>query len=148
MPRLNKAKRAARSRAAALRGRAARKPAPTTPRRAAPTPPRRPARTRKPAPTTPHRPAPTTPRRRPLPGPASTPRRPPPGALRVQSCLGCIKSALAGRSSGECHDSATGGSRCWRCSSGHSCLPLPPVAVVYARRLVAALVAEDERAAS
>ncbi|KAF2475028.1 uncharacterized protein BDR25DRAFT_113610 [Lindgomyces ingoldianus] len=94
MPRLNKAKRAARSRAAALRGRAARKPAPSTPRR------------------------------RPLPGPASTPRRPPPGALRVQSCLGCIKSALAGRSSGECHDSATGGSRCWRCSSGHSCLPL------------------------
>ncbi|KAF2469087.1 uncharacterized protein BDR25DRAFT_51002 [Lindgomyces ingoldianus] len=101
MPRLNKAKRAARSRAAALRGRVASKPAPT-----------------------PRQPAPPTPRRRPLPAPASTPRRPPPGALRAQSCLGCIKSALAGRSSGECHDSATGGSRCWRCSSGHSCLPL------------------------
>ncbi|KAF2476835.1 uncharacterized protein BDR25DRAFT_309192 [Lindgomyces ingoldianus] len=80
MLRLNKAKQAARARA--LRGRAARKPA--APRRPAPT------TARRPAPTTPCRPAP--------PGPVSTPRWPPPGVLRAQSCLGCIKSALAGRS--------------------------------------------------
>ncbi|KAF2463934.1 uncharacterized protein BDR25DRAFT_319594 [Lindgomyces ingoldianus] len=113
---LNKAKRAACLRAAALRGRAARKPAPTTPRRAAPTTPRRPTRIRKPAPTTPRRPAPTT------------PCQPPPSALRAQSCLGCIKSALTGRS-----------------SKKHSCLPLPPVAVVYAQQFVAALIAKDKQ---
>ncbi|KAF2468562.1 uncharacterized protein BDR25DRAFT_316035 [Lindgomyces ingoldianus] len=87
---LNKAKRAACLRAAALRGRVACKPAPTTPRRPAPAP-----------------------------AGARSPARPPlPAGLPL------------------------------RYSSRHSCLPLPPVTVVYMRRFVAALIAEDKQAAS
>ncbi|KAF2469226.1 uncharacterized protein BDR25DRAFT_356474 [Lindgomyces ingoldianus] len=103
------------ARARALRGRAARKPA--APRR--------------PAPTTARRPAPTTPRRPAPPGPVSTPRRPPP----VGSA---IIPPLAVRAAGAV---PPGTAAC----PYKPCSSVPPVAVVYARRLVAALVAEDER---
>ncbi|KAF2462591.1 uncharacterized protein BDR25DRAFT_397537, partial [Lindgomyces ingoldianus] len=106
------------ARARALRGRAARKPA--APRR--------------PAPTTARRPAPTTPRRPAPPGPVSTPRRPPPvGSAMIPP--------LAVRAAGAV---PPGTAAC----PYKPCSSVPPVAVVYARRLVAALVAEDERAAS
>ncbi|KAF2476341.1 uncharacterized protein BDR25DRAFT_309751 [Lindgomyces ingoldianus] len=114
MLRLNKAKRAARLRAAALRGRVARKPAPTTPRRAAP----------------------ATPRRRPLPGPASTPCRPPPSALRAQSCLGSIKTVYAA-------SAVPLGTATYLCKLYSS---VSPITIIYAQRLVAALVIEDKQA--
>ncbi|RYP43671.1 hypothetical protein DL768_009789 [Monosporascus sp. mg162] len=60
--------------------------------------------------------------------PARPPRqRPASGARRAVPCLGCLRSALAGRSTGECFDAAVG-SRCWRCASGHTCTPVyvPP----------------------
>ncbi|KAF1938448.1 hypothetical protein EJ02DRAFT_22585 [Clathrospora elynae] len=59
-----------------------------------------------------------------LPPPPPLSCRGAPGALRVHPCLGCVRSALAGRSSGECFDQSGGGSRCFRCASGHSCVPV------------------------
>ncbi|RYP27091.1 hypothetical protein DL768_011338 [Monosporascus sp. mg162] len=49
-----------------------------------------------------------------------TPARPPRsrsarGKCRAVPCLGCLRSALAGCSTGECFDAAVG-SRCWRCA--------------------------------
>jgi hypothetical protein len=50
------------------------------------------------------------------------------GPLRDTPCLGCVRSALAGRSNGACYDNKAGGRRCYRCSSGHNCRPVPPAA--------------------
>ncbi|RYP42739.1 hypothetical protein DL768_010268 [Monosporascus sp. mg162] len=68
----------------------------------------------------------------PAPGGASTPARPPrqrpaQGARRAEPYLGCLRSALAGRSNGIYFDAAVG-SRCWRCASGHTYVPVcvPP----------------------
>ncbi|KAI1435256.1 hypothetical protein GGR50DRAFT_331303 [Xylaria sp. CBS 124048] len=53
-------------------------------------------------------------------------RRPARGALREEPCMACLKSAIAGRSSGECHDAVSNsGYRCWRCASGGRCQPIP-----------------------
>ena len=46
------------------------------------------------------------------------------GQLRQVPCLGCVRSALRGRSDGLCYDTVGGGTRCWRCASGHSCVRL------------------------
>ncbi|RYP20483.1 hypothetical protein DL767_009437 [Monosporascus sp. MG133] len=72
--------------------------------------------------------------------PAARPARvrPARGARRAVPCLGCLRSALAGRSSGECYDAAVG-SRCWRCASGHTCTQVPAVARAAAVRFVEAL---------
>jgi hypothetical protein len=69
-----------------------------------------------------------------------TPRRTPVrerGALRNNTCLGCLKSALAGRSKGECYENTTQpGRRCYRCVSGHSCLPIPQYAALTAAKFL------------
>ncbi|KAF1945181.1 hypothetical protein EJ02DRAFT_59430 [Clathrospora elynae] len=79
------------------------------------------------------------------PGPSSPPLPPSsscrgvPGALQVHPCLGCVRSALAGRSYGECFDQLGGGSRCFRCASGHSCVPVSAPAAPIAAKFLAAL---------
>ena len=75
----------------------------------------------------------------------ATPSRPAQGALHADPCLGCLRSALAGRSNGQCHD-ATTGSRCWKCASGHVCAPVPVSVLPMARRLVASLVGGEDYA--
>ncbi|KAF1942654.1 hypothetical protein EJ02DRAFT_511604 [Clathrospora elynae] len=62
-----------------------------------------------------HLPPPAAPPAAPLPEPPArsslsppSSRRGAPGALRVHPCLGCVRSALAGRSSGECFDQSGG----------------------------------------
>ncbi|RYP90789.1 hypothetical protein DL770_003090 [Monosporascus sp. CRB-9-2] len=56
--------------------------------------------------------------------PARPPRtRPARGARCAVPCLGCLRFALAGRFTGKCFDAAVG-SRCWRCTSGHTCTPV------------------------
>ncbi|KAF1945178.1 hypothetical protein EJ02DRAFT_451744, partial [Clathrospora elynae] len=82
-------------------------------------------------------PSPEPPARSSLSPPSS--RRGAPGALRVHPCLGCVRSALAGRSSGECFDQSGGGSRCFRCASGHSCVPASALAAPIAAKFLAAL---------
>ncbi|KAF1938979.1 hypothetical protein EJ02DRAFT_457406, partial [Clathrospora elynae] len=62
-----------------------------------------------------------------------------PGALRVHPCLGCVRSALAGRSSGECFNQSGGGSWCFRCASGHLCVPASALAAPIAAKFLAAL---------
>ncbi|RYP44008.1 hypothetical protein DL768_009486 [Monosporascus sp. mg162] len=79
----------------------------------------------------------------PAPGRASIPARPPhqrpaQGARRTEPYLGCLRSALAGRSNGVCFDAAVG-SRCWRCASG------PTNVRPFAVRLVKALENEALR---
>ncbi|KAF1935086.1 hypothetical protein EJ02DRAFT_439461 [Clathrospora elynae] len=66
-------------------------------------------------------------------------RRGAPGTLRVHPCLGCVRSALAGRSSGECFDQSGGGSRCFQCASGHSCIPASALAAPIAAKFLALL---------
>ncbi|KFA65561.1 hypothetical protein S40285_10918, partial [Stachybotrys chlorohalonatus IBT 40285] len=54
------------------------------------------------------------------------------GALRAVPCLGCLKSCLAGKQTligarGACYDTVGADAhRCYKCSSGHKCLPIPP----------------------
>jgi hypothetical protein len=50
------------------------------------------------------------------------------GARRAVPCAGCVRSAIAGRSTGECFDNKSGGDRCFRCASGHTCRALPSAA--------------------
>jgi len=59
---------------------------------------------------------------------------------RETPCLGCVRSALKGMSTGECFDTAGRGARCLRCSHGHKCEPVPEHLQLLARRLVGALV--------
>ena len=61
---------------------------------------------------------------------------------RVDPCLGCVRSALAGKSTGACYNKAgKAGGRCVRCSAGHSCVAAPAALLPVARRLSAALKA-------
>ncbi|KAH8598600.1 hypothetical protein B0O99DRAFT_738803 [Bisporella sp. PMI_857] len=61
---------------------------------------------------------------------------------RVDPCLGCVRSALAGKSTGACYNRAgKAGGRCVRCSAGHSCVAAPAALLPVARRLSAALEA-------
>lgn len=46
------------------------------------------------------------------------------GDKREHACLGCLRSALRGKSEGTCHDSVGKGTRCARCSRGKSCVPM------------------------
>ena len=73
----------------------------------------------------------------------ATPSRPAQGALRADPCLGCLRSALAGRSNGQCHN-ATTGSRCWKCASGHVYAPVPVSVLPIAWRLVTSLVSRED----
>jgi hypothetical protein len=59
--------------------------------------------------------------------------------LRKTPCLGCVRSALKGMSTGECWETAGRGSRCYLCSHGHTCKPVPANLSVLARRLVSVL---------
>ncbi|KAL7624409.1 hypothetical protein AAE478_005973 [Parahypoxylon ruwenzoriense] len=72
--------------------------------------------------------------------------RPDPAGLRDTPCMGCLRSALAGRSTGQCYDTVGNGSRCWRCASGHSCLPVPEGVTSMARNFVSARVSGDQQA--
>lgn len=78
-----------------------------------------------------------------MPAPASS--RPLRGALRATSCIRCIRSALAGRSTRECHDALGAGQRCWNCASKHKCEALPAAVQAPTALLVAALVAPAPR---
>ncbi|RYP55210.1 hypothetical protein DL768_000204 [Monosporascus sp. mg162] len=90
-----------------------------------------PERQSTPAPVPPAPPAPNTPARPPR-------QRPARGARRAEPCYGCLRSALAGRSTGECFDAAVG-SRCWRYASGYTCTPVLANARPTAVRFVKAL---------
>lgn len=62
------------------------------------------------------------------------------GSKREVPYLGCVKSALAGLSRGECHNVAgSAARRCLRCSAGGSCEPLPGLAVRSALAFLEAL---------
>ncbi|KAI1178911.1 hypothetical protein F4777DRAFT_40209 [Nemania sp. FL0916] len=63
---------------------------------------------------------------------------------RFTPCGACLDSALRGRSNGECHNAAGGGSRCERCTpAGKECQPIEPHVVPVAHRLLEALRSED-----
>ncbi|KAF1939270.1 hypothetical protein EJ02DRAFT_457123 [Clathrospora elynae] len=59
--------------------------------------------------------------------PPATPSPKPPACLSLLP----LSSALAGRSSGECFDQSGGGSRCFRCASGHSSALAAPIAAKF-----------------
>ncbi|KNG52809.1 hypothetical protein DDE82_009075 [Stemphylium lycopersici] len=70
---------------------------------------------------------------------SGTPRGPP-GAKRDVSCLGCVRSGLAGSSNGVCQDRAPGvGGRCFRCTAGKKCEPLPYGAILSSNAFLAEL---------
>jgi hypothetical protein len=58
---------------------------------------------------------------------------------RETSCLRCIRSALKGRSTGQCWETAGRGTRCFLCSRGYKCEPVPASLSLLARRLVAVI---------
>jgi len=60
--------------------------------------------------------------------------------LRKTPCLGCVRSALKGMSTGQCWETAGRGARCFRCSQGHTCVAVPAHLSALARRLVGVLV--------
>jgi len=60
--------------------------------------------------------------------------------LRKTPCLGCVRSALKGMSTGQCWETAGHGARCFRCSQGHTCVAVPAHLSALARRLVGMLV--------
>lgn len=78
------------------------------------------------------------------------PELPAVGARRAVPCLGCLRSALAGRSAGSCFEQANPGrsKRCARCASGHQCLPVPALARRAATALVEALENDSPKAVS
>jgi len=60
--------------------------------------------------------------------------------LRKTPCLGCIRSALKGMSTGQCWETAGRGARCFRCSQGHTCIAMPAHLLALARRLISMLM--------
>ncbi|TLD07999.1 hypothetical protein PspLS_12157 [Pyricularia sp. CBS 133598] len=80
---------------------------------------------------------------------ASAPRsRPAAGAVRPRSCLGCLRSALAGKQgSGDlavCRETSPPSGRCYKCASGHSCEEIPALARPPASRFLAAVASGDK----
>lgn len=63
------------------------------------------------------------------------------GPLRAVPCLGCVRSALAGASFGDCHDQGGRTRRCERCANGGTCEVLPDLAVRASLALLSALEA-------
>ncbi|KAH8845067.1 hypothetical protein MCOR01_002321 [Pyricularia oryzae] len=72
------------------------------------------------------------------------------GKIRPRSCLGCLRSALAGKQgSGDlavCRETSPPSGRCYKCASGHSCEEIPAPARPPAVRFLAAVVKSDKTA--
>lgn len=68
----------------------------------------------------------------------------PKGPLRPVPCLGCVRSALAGMSLGDCYSTPGSARRCVRCGQGGTCKPLPDLAVRASLTLVGALAASAD----
>ncbi|KAI6580486.1 hypothetical protein MCOR12_011610 [Pyricularia oryzae] len=72
------------------------------------------------------------------------------GKIRPRSCLGCLRSALAGKQgSGDlavCRETSPPFGRCYKCASGHSCEEIPAPARPPAVRFLAAVVKGDKAA--
>ncbi|KAI6634044.1 hypothetical protein MCOR08_004791 [Pyricularia oryzae] len=82
---------------------------------------------------------------------AAAPRpRPAAGVVRPRSCLGCLRSALAGKQgSGDlavCRETSPPSGRCYKCASGHSCEEIPAPARPPAVRFLAAVAKGDKAA--
>ncbi|KAI6418202.1 hypothetical protein MCOR21_010927 [Pyricularia oryzae] len=82
---------------------------------------------------------------------AAAPRpRPAAGVVRPRSCLGCLRSALAGKQgSGDlavCRETSPPFGRCYKCASGHSCEEIPAPARPPAVRFLAAVAKGDKTA--
>ncbi|KAH9437765.1 hypothetical protein MCOR02_001413 [Pyricularia oryzae] len=80
---------------------------------------------------------------------AAAPRpRPAAGVVRPRSCLGCLRSALAGKQgSGDlavCRETSPPSGRCYKCASGHSCEEIPAPARPPAVRFLAAVAKGDK----
>ncbi|KAI6472453.1 hypothetical protein MCOR15_000422 [Pyricularia oryzae] len=80
---------------------------------------------------------------------AAAPRpRPAAGVIRPKSCLGCLRSALAGKQgSGDlavCRKTSPPFGRCYKCASGHSCEEIPAPARPPAVRFLAAVAKGDK----
>uniref|UniRef100_A0A8H7NF04 Uncharacterized protein n=1 Tax=Bionectria ochroleuca TaxID=29856 RepID=A0A8H7NF04_BIOOC len=65
------------------------------------------------------------------------------GSQRFVPCLGCLKSCLGGKQvprqpRGGCFDLKPAGKRCFLCASGHSCVPIPPMAYKAAMKYLSA----------
>ncbi|KAI8934276.1 hypothetical protein NX059_009017 [Plenodomus lindquistii] len=64
-------------------------------------------------------------------------RRGDPTEERAVPCLGCVRSALA-RGDGRCWDhDGTRSTSCWLCASGHSCQPVPALALRRSQAFIA-----------
>ena len=72
------------------------------------------------------------------------------GAPRLDPCLHCVHSALAGKSTGECFSPASGNSRkCWTCfKHNHKCDTLPVAVRAFARAMVQARKKDAKSATS
>lgn len=72
------------------------------------------------------------------------------GNRRSEPCMACVNSMLAGRSDGLCFNvrGAKKGSRCWKCSSGHSCKKTSSSLLRAARRLSRAIRRKDKSSVS
>ncbi|KAI6361795.1 hypothetical protein MCOR31_008531 [Pyricularia oryzae] len=84
------------------------------------------------------------------PGPFRGLIRPKAKILRPRSCLGCLRSALAGKQgSGDlavCRKTNPPFGRCYKCASGHSCEEIPAPARPPAVRFLAAVAKGDKTA--
>ncbi|KAI6527276.1 hypothetical protein MCOR10_004180 [Pyricularia oryzae] len=73
-----------------------------------------------------------------------------PAAVRPRSCLGCLRSAFAGKQgSGDlavCRETSPPFGRCYKCASGHSCEEIPAPARPPAVRFLAAVAKGDKAA--
>uniref|UniRef100_A0A8H7K634 Uncharacterized protein n=1 Tax=Bionectria ochroleuca TaxID=29856 RepID=A0A8H7K634_BIOOC len=63
------------------------------------------------------------------------------GKARKVPCEGCVRSCLAGKQkevgdNGACFDTLPRSKRCYKCASGHTCKPIPPVAFKAAMRFL------------
>uniref|UniRef100_L7JRG9 Uncharacterized protein n=1 Tax=Pyricularia oryzae (strain P131) TaxID=1143193 RepID=L7JRG9_PYRO1 len=76
--------------------------------------------------------------------------RPPAGPVRPRSCLGCLRSALAGKQgSGDlavCRETNPPSGRCYKCASGHSCEEIPAPVRPPAARFLAAVASGNSAA--
>jgi hypothetical protein len=50
------------------------------------------------------------------------------GTCQAVPCAGCVRSAIAGRSTSKCFNNKSGEDRCFRCASRHTCQALPSAA--------------------